>query len=552
MLRLIAGDVKKQHTYGPSGGKLSSSQQSPLRQPQRSSAKSTARSSASSFGSSSPCTNSTSYNTPRSSWSHGSLLSEPPQTISEDAHAHRHWCTHRKHHNTYGTCDGWKRHMKEHETVFQCMPSGPLEHVGGIYKCAFCDMQDPSHSHLQEHHSLECTGPSNTPLTKSRKSNMVVHLATHMITGQAASVLADKWRCTLPKKAFSCGFCVTLFSTLGEQLNHIDNEHFARGQGMSEWNLDNVVRGLLLQPYVNDAWQLLLDSHPGLMASELLWDLHDAETLQFRLQMGERSGQDLASAALRASNHNAIDRCWDETKPVPISKEINVDLDAIAVHAPPAFSTMHTSALVSGWDQHPGFKQRDFATWNCESTPPDWSDLDPSLPAPTPSQTKYPQARPTFPNTPSDLNYVQNRLCTNSSSSIHGWDARTPTLPAAYDVFNPSLSLQSWSDTGFDPHMQVPPPAAGASLMDQIPDSGHRHPATLASAEFGAYQLPPKHIVFDETSVPLSPAACEASVMLRSLSDGLHSRQEKPLPVIPAPKLEIRPSSPMDFDFDYV
>ena len=132
---------------------------------------------------------------------------------------------------------------------------------------------------------------------------MMKHLALHGISSPASAVLTNKWRFDLNKKAFSCGFCVTLFSSIIDRSNHIDNEHWKCGQTMSSWDLSNVIRGLLLRPEVEAAWQDIQRSNPYLVESSLRWSLPFADGLQLRLEIGEETGEVLARAALELSSY---------------------------------------------------------------------------------------------------------------------------------------------------------------------------------------------------------------------------------------------------------
>lgn len=185
------------------------------------------------------------------------------------------------------------------------MPDGPVVYARHGRRCALCDSLDPSPEHLAGHNISLCTGSSKGPLKKSRKGDMMKHLAQHGIAGPASAVLAGKWRFELNKKAYSCGFCIKLFSTITDRSNHIDNEHWRSGQNMSAWDLSTTIRGLLLQPEVEAAWQDILRSNPHLVESSLRWKLPLADGLQLRLEMGvvgEETGTVLARAAQELSS----------------------------------------------------------------------------------------------------------------------------------------------------------------------------------------------------------------------------------------------------------
>ena len=184
------------------------------------------------------------------------------------------------------------------------MPDGPVLQTRNGRSCALCDWQNPSPEHLKGHNISICIGNIKGPLKKSRKGDMMKHLTLHGISGPASAVLADRWRFDLNKKAYSCGFCVTLFSSIIDRSNHIDNEHWKSGQAMSAWDLSNVIRGLLLRPEVEAAWQNILREKPDLVASSLRWRLPKADGLQLRLEMGEETGAVLAEAALELSSYS--------------------------------------------------------------------------------------------------------------------------------------------------------------------------------------------------------------------------------------------------------
>ena len=228
------------------------------------------------------------------------LVEAKPENEESD---HAHWCTHGEHLKPVYTCEGWKRHEKEHERGFLCMPDGPVVQLRHGRSCALCDRQNPSPEHLAGHNISLCIGNTKGPLKKSRKGDMMKHLALHGISSPASAVLTDKWRFDLNKKAFSCGFCVTLFSSIIDRSNHIDNEHWKCGQTMRGWDLSNVIRGLLLRPEVEGTWQDILRSKPDLVESSLRWRLPSADGLQLRLEMGEETGAVLARAALELSSY---------------------------------------------------------------------------------------------------------------------------------------------------------------------------------------------------------------------------------------------------------
>lgn len=186
------------------------------------------------------------------------------------------------------------------------MPNGPVERTQYGPKCALCGERDPDAVHLAKHDFSICVGKFREPLKKSRKTDMIIHLARHRVHSEHAAALADQWRFPLNKKFFSCGLCIKIFSSIAERSNHIDNEHWRQGHNMDGWELSTLIRGLLLEQKVQAAWFILLSSHPNVVESNLRWELPKAEGLQLRLEKGHEPPHVLAKAALELSNHEPM------------------------------------------------------------------------------------------------------------------------------------------------------------------------------------------------------------------------------------------------------
>ena len=159
----------------------------------------------------------------------------------------------------FGTCDGWKRHMKEHET---------------LYPCDVC-------------------ARSGTIRSYSRRINLLRHLKTHGFSNNASSTLANTWKKSHEKRFFGCGFCVFLCNSLTEQLNHIDSVHFRNFSSISEWDTNKVIRGLLLQPDLSLLVQNLL-GQPYARGENLSWHPSTVHDLQLRLQERKETTEALA------------------------------------------------------------------------------------------------------------------------------------------------------------------------------------------------------------------------------------------------------------------
>ena len=195
--------------------------------------------------------------------------------------------------------------MKEHETIWPCMPYGPLEKGEHGLICALCGSVNPNESHIAKH-SIGSCGDTITKLRGvSRRGNLEKHLLrSHAVTKARVRGLANSWRTTAKKKHFSCGFCVCIFSTIHEQLNHIDTDHFKKGQQMTEWSATNVIRGLLLSPKVAGSFQNRISSDPYSYYRKLHWDSKMIEGLQRRLEMAEATAETLAFEAYMMLSFN--------------------------------------------------------------------------------------------------------------------------------------------------------------------------------------------------------------------------------------------------------
>ena len=248
----------------------------------------------------SPSIGFTSRNTSDTSWGQAVSSSNIPaltmvnsKSSSSLTNLHSHWCPHCGNRRPITTCDGWKRHMKEHDTVYPCMPSGPLENTDNGLVCALCHKLYPDQAHLDSHNILAC---EVKPKRYTRRGTILKHLASqHGIFD--GSALADRWRVIPSKKYFSCGFCVSLFHNIGDQLNHIDN-HFKIQTDISEWQFTKVILGLLLQPGVDQCWSDLTALHD---TSCFSWSPLLNRDLQGRLELGEEPARKLAVDAWNES-----------------------------------------------------------------------------------------------------------------------------------------------------------------------------------------------------------------------------------------------------------
>ncbi len=221
--------------------------------------------------------------------------------------------------------------MKEHETRYPCMPQGREIHTAHGPECVLCGVLNPDERHYDSHKILPCSNKTLIARSYTRKLHLINHLKTHGIPD--GSALAEKWRDTLDKKYFSCGFCIACFHSHADQLNHIDSAHYKSHQHISEWKSDNIILGLLLQPGVQQSWRYILTVHQRYNDSGFRWSSAAVKSLQLRLEKSEETANDLAMAAFNESTYDW--RPNSRVESIPAAGFSNEDMDTYQ-HTPNA------------------------------------------------------------------------------------------------------------------------------------------------------------------------------------------------------------------------
>ena len=274
-----------------------------------------AHTSASSLHPSSALSRRTVQRTLRTSLSSTTSYSQPSATdqgspTSSKTGDHLHWCNICENPKEIGTCDGYKKHMKEHETICRCMPNGPVKFTKAGTECYFCGAPNPDQSHLDEHHVSQCSGQSYT-----RKGLLSQHIKdVHIASESYASALAKAWYDPNKnnKEFFSCGFCICYFNTRKDISNHIDMKHWRQHQELKQWNNNTVILGLLLRPGVKEAWEQLLksarinlelDPHNNQAPQ---WPTSVIKHVQLQLEIREGSAPALARLAFEKSSYYSM------------------------------------------------------------------------------------------------------------------------------------------------------------------------------------------------------------------------------------------------------
>ena len=245
-------------------------------------------------------------------------------TRSNKADNH-YWCTVCEEPNSYKDSGNWKKHEKEHETIFVC----------GLDDAAESSRAGQSHA--------------SKPFTCKRRDIMVNHLnRSHgILDTQRGRDLADQWRHTMKKQAWSCGFCIGLFSTFQDRLKHIDTLHFKRHQSIHEWDLNKVIIGLLQQPKMDKTWKTRTASLPHWVHPEdLAWDRAIAKDLRTTLEIGpsdDHHAKTLADAAYSASKSNG--GSWPHSGTTNANRHSNATAQASFLSSLSPYQA--TSALLS-------------------------------------------------------------------------------------------------------------------------------------------------------------------------------------------------------------
>ena len=170
---------------------------------------------------------------------------------------------------------------------YVCMLGGPLEQTEGGSKCVLCGNLNPSEKHLNAHKIHMCGQGVPGSFICKRRADLVGHLKKcHGVPGKAhGEAIADTWKETTKKQAWSCGFCIHLVHTFRDRLKHIAT-HFERGQTLEDWDTTNVIEGLLSQPRMIDAWKIQLSFSLGWEPPTLTWNKHAIKDLQHDLEVG--------------------------------------------------------------------------------------------------------------------------------------------------------------------------------------------------------------------------------------------------------------------------
>ena len=136
------------------------------------------------------------------------------------------------------------------------------------------------------------------PYCCKRRDILVTHLIkNHRVhdQGQGRSI-ADNGKCSSGKRFWSCGFCVCVFDNFDDRLTHILS-HIESQEAYGDWCATNIMKGLLLQPDVSDAWEEVMASRHFWVRPEVEWEHGNVNEVRPMLEEGPSSSHDAKSLA---------------------------------------------------------------------------------------------------------------------------------------------------------------------------------------------------------------------------------------------------------------
>ncbi|KZF23607.1 hypothetical protein L228DRAFT_282314 [Xylona heveae TC161] len=140
--------------------------------------------------------------------------------------------------DTFKSKYDWTRHERTlHLSLesWMCAPFGPTyqDETCSEQKCTFCDIVNPSESHIQSHRFQECQDKPATLRTFYRKDHLDQHM--RLVHGVRKSSLRVKtWKSKVTQVNSRCGFCEKTFIQWPERNDHLA-AHFRNGLKMKDW-----------------------------------------------------------------------------------------------------------------------------------------------------------------------------------------------------------------------------------------------------------------------------------------------------------------------------
>ncbi|KAJ5409964.1 uncharacterized protein N7487_004323 [Penicillium crustosum] len=132
----------------------------------------------------------------------------------------------------------WVRHEKSLHLSLEswtCAPFGPTYAIEGatLSRCVYCDIENPSDTHVGDHRFWECQQKPSVLRTFYRKDHLIQHLRLVHGTENGISRV-ETWRSEVTHVNSRCGFCKETFTRWTDRNNHLA-AHFREGLLMKDW-----------------------------------------------------------------------------------------------------------------------------------------------------------------------------------------------------------------------------------------------------------------------------------------------------------------------------
>ncbi|ORY00605.1 hypothetical protein BCR34DRAFT_109175 [Clohesyomyces aquaticus] len=132
----------------------------------------------------------------------------------------------------------WRRHEESvhfPQKEWVCIPDGPADDAsGGGKRCVFCQLQDPSSDHFEEHNCSSCISAPRARRTFTRKDKLQQHLIQVHRLDQCSEITKGWHRPVERSVTLACGFCGIILPDWPVRVDHIAS-HFNDRIGMDLW-----------------------------------------------------------------------------------------------------------------------------------------------------------------------------------------------------------------------------------------------------------------------------------------------------------------------------
>ncbi|KAJ5227856.1 hypothetical protein N7489_008564 [Penicillium chrysogenum] len=141
--------------------------------------------------------------------------------------------------DTFKSKHDWVRHEKSLHLSLEswtCAPFGPTYKIEGATpsRCVYCNIEDPSETHVRDHRFWECQQKPSVLRTFYRKDHLIQHLRLVHGTDNSIPHVEETWRSEVTNVNSRCGFCKQTFTRWADRNNHLA-AHFREGLLMKEW-----------------------------------------------------------------------------------------------------------------------------------------------------------------------------------------------------------------------------------------------------------------------------------------------------------------------------